>query len=228
VRQQVVSRSPRLGRVKTMVTLAALLAFVISGATACSGQSGAAVPPSVSSGIRRGPSPLPAHSAASAPSDGSRSARVSTLARSSPLRLQIAAIGVDSTLMKLGLGADGTLDVPPGGFPAGWYTGGPTPGELGPAVIAGHVDMNGPGVFYGLHNLKPGDQVTVTRADGSKPVFRVTLVRQYPKEDFPTKLVYGNIDHAGLRLITCGGTFNDQSGHYEDDLVAFADLIAPA
>jgi len=130
--------------------------------------------------------------------------------------------------MTLGLGADGTLDVPPGGFPAGWYTGGPTPGELGPAVIAGHVDMNGPEVFYGLHNLKPGDQVTVTRADGSKPVFRVTLVRQYPKEDFPTKLVYGNIDHAGLRRITCGGTFNNQSGHYEDDLVAFADLIAPA
>ena len=130
--------------------------------------------------------------------------------------------------MRLGLGADGTLEVPKRGFPAGWYTGGPTPGEMGPAVIAGHVDMNGPGVFYRLHQMKPGDQVTITRADGSKPVFRVKQVTQYLKDSFPTKLVYGNLDHAGLRLITCGGTFNSRTGHYEDDLVVFADLITPA
>jgi sortase (surface protein transpeptidase) len=128
--------------------------------------------------------------------------------------------------MDLGLGADGSLDVPPSGFPAGWYTGGPTPGELGPAVIAGHIDFNGPGVFYHLHNLKPGDKITVTRADGSQPAFRVTRVAKFPKNQFPTKLVYGNIDHPGLRLITCGGTFNSQTGHYQDNIVVFADLIA--
>lgn len=144
------------------------------------------------------------------------------------MRLQIAAIGVDSTLMKLGLRANGSLEVPPGGFPAGWYTGGPTPGELGPAIIAGHIDMNGPGVFFKLRDLKPGDHITITRTDGSKPVFRTTRVAQFPKSKFPTDLVYGNIDHAGLRLITCGGTFNNQTGHYEDDIVAFADLVAPA
>ena len=149
------------------------------------------------------------------------------LARSTPVRVRIAAIGLDSWLMDLGLRADGSLEVPPSGFPAGWYTGGPTPGELGPAIIAGHIDWNGPGVFYNLHNLKPGDQVTVTRADGSKPAFRVTMVAQFPKDQFPTKLVYGNIDHAGLRLITCCGSFNSQSGHYEDNIVVFADLIAP-
>jgi hypothetical protein len=88
--------------------------------------------------------------------------------------------------------------------------------------------MNGPGVFYKLHDVKAGDQVTVTRADGSKPVFRVTRVAQYLKDQFPTKLVYGNIDHPGLRLITCGGTFNSQTGHYEDNLVVFADLVSPA
>jgi sortase (surface protein transpeptidase) len=141
--------------------------------------------------------------------------------------VQIPAIGVDSGLMGLGLQADGSLQVPPSGFPAGWYTGGPTPGELGPAIIAGHIDWNGPGVFYNLHNLRPGDQVTVTRADGAVPVFQVTRVALFPKDQFPTKLVYGNIDHAGLRLITCGGSFNSQSGHYEDNVVVFADLIAP-
>jgi len=130
--------------------------------------------------------------------------------------------------MDLGLRADGSLEVPPSGFPAGWYTGGPTPGELGPAIIAGHIDWNGPGVFFRLRDLKPGDHVTITRADGSKPVFRITRVAQFPKNKFPTNLVYGNIDHAGLRLITCGGSFNNQTGHYEDDIVAFADLVAPA
>jgi hypothetical protein len=212
--------------------LATLLVTVTIGATACSGKSGAAVAPSVSSSQPTRPTPTPTRSSVPTPRPAARppaaTPAAATLARSAPVRLQVAAIGVDSTLMKLGLGSDGTLDVPPGGFPAGWYTGGPTPGEMGPAVIAGHVDMKGPGVFYRLHSMKPGDQITITRADGSKPVFRVTRVEQYLKDSFPTKLVYGNLDHAGLRLITCGGTFNSQTGHYEDDLVVFADLVAPS
>jgi hypothetical protein len=150
------------------------------------------------------------------------------LGRSSPVRLRIASIGLDTGLMPLGLRANGAMQVPPGGFPAGWYTGGPTPGELGPAVIAGHVDTNGPGVFYRLRNIRRGDRVTVTRADGRKPVFRVTRVAQFPKNRFPSKLVYGNVDHAALRLITCGGSFNSRVGHYEDNLVVFADLVTPA
>lgn len=128
--------------------------------------------------------------------------------------------------MDLGLQADGSLEVPPNAFPAGWYTRAPTPGELGPAIILGHVHWNGPGVFYDLHKVKPGDLVIVTRADGSKPAFRITRVAAFRKVQFPTKVVYGNIDHAGLRLITCGG-FDSRSGHYEDNIVVFADLIAP-
>lgn len=147
-----------------------------------------------------------------------------TLPRSEPVRIQIPAIGVDSDLMDLGLDPDGTLEVPPDGFPAGWYTGAPTPGELGPAVIAGHVSWRGPGVFYDLHRLSVGDQVTVSRADGTAAVFRVTRVEQYPKEAFPTQEVYGDIDHAGLRLITCGGVFNRRTGSHDDNIVVFAEL----
>jgi sortase (surface protein transpeptidase) len=150
------------------------------------------------------------------------------LARSVPVRLQIEAIGVDSKLMDLGLRDDGTMQVPPGAFPAGWFTGAPTPGELGPAIIAGHIDMKGPGVFHSLHKLKPGDKLTVRRRDGSAPVFRVSRIEQFHKNQFPTSLVYGNINHAGLRLITCGGSFNSKSGHYDDNIVVFADLVAPA
>jgi hypothetical protein len=208
-----------------MVTVAALLATVTIGTAGCSGGPGvAAAPPASAHAQRRG-------ARSSAPSRVAPMPRLLTAApmtRSVPVRLQITAIGVDSKLMDLGLLADGSLEVPPSGFPAGWYTGGPTPGELGPAVIAGHIDWNGPGVFYNLHNLRPGDQVSVTRKDGSKPVFRVNLVAQFPKDHFPTNVVYGDIDHAGLRLITCGGSFDDQTHSYVDDIVVFADLVTPA
>ena len=120
---------------------------------------------------------------------------------------------------------DGTLEVPPTGFPAGWYTGAPTPGELGPAIIAGHVDLDGePGVFFELRHLTPGDEIQVSREDGSTARFRVDRVERFAKDRFPTELVYADLDHAGLRLITCGGDFDQQVRSYEDNLVVFARL----
>jgi len=143
-----------------------------------------------------------------------------------PVRLLIPAIGVDSTLMDLGLQADQSLEVPPQGFPAGWYTDAPTPGELGPAIIAGHVDWGGqPGVFFDLRDLTSGDEVTITRRDGSTARFQVTHVQRVAKDAFPTEAVYGDIDHAGLRLITCGGAFDRNARSYTDNLIAFAELI---
>ena len=149
------------------------------------------------------------------------------LARSVPVRLRVPAIGVDSSLMRLGLAKDGTLQVPPGAFPAGWYTGSPSPGERGPAVIVGHVDWGGRlGVFARLARLRPGDRATVLRSDGSSATFQVTRVKRFAKNNFPTQQVYGDIDHAGLRLITCGGSFDRSAHSYVDDVVVFADLVA--
>ncbi|MDH6676039.1 sortase (surface protein transpeptidase) [Rhodococcus sp. LBL1] len=143
-----------------------------------------------------------------------------------PVRIAIPAIGVDSDLMKLGLESNGALQVPPGGFPAGWYSGSPVPGELGPAVIAGHVDWGGkPGVFFRLHELAPGDEITTDRSDGITEVFRVASVERYAKDAFPTAKVYGDIDHPGLRLITCGGEFDTAARSYRDNTVVFADLV---
>jgi sortase (surface protein transpeptidase) len=94
-------------------------------------------------------------------------------------------------------------------------------------VLAGHVDWGGsPGVFYRLRDLVTGDDITVTRQDGSTAVFRVQQVKRFAKEAFPTRAVYGNLDHAGLRVITCGGAFDNQARSYVDDIVVFADLIA--
>jgi len=149
------------------------------------------------------------------------------MAASAPVRVQIPSIGVDSDLMDLGLQADGTLQVPATGFPAGWFTEGPTPGERGPAVIAGHVDWGGsPGVFWSLRDVVAGDEISVVREDGSTAVFRVSQVGQYSKEAFPTAAVYGDLDHAGLRVITCGGDFDHAAHSYEDNTVVFADLVA--
>ncbi|WP_081682608.1 class F sortase [Marmoricola sp. URHB0036] len=147
----------------------------------------------------------------------------SVMRRSVPVRLRIPAIGVDSSLMHLGLESDGTLETPPGAFPAGWFTGSPTPGQLGPAIIVGHVRYVTPGVFARLTDLRPGDGIAVKRRDGSTAEFRVTRLAHFAKSAFPTKRVYGNIDHAGLRLITCGGLDAD-TNVFEENVVVFADL----
>lgn len=150
------------------------------------------------------------------------------MSRSVPVRVVVPSIGVDSSLMNLGLLADGSLQVPPGATPAGWYTGAPTPGELGPAIIVGHINWAGvEGVFYRLHSLLPGALIDVVRADGSTAVFEVLSVHEYPKDTFPTQLVYGNTAYSALRLITCGGAFDAKVHSYEDDIVAYAELVGP-
>lgn len=152
------------------------------------------------------------------------------LPSSKPVALDIPAIGVHSTLQYLGLTAQHTLQVPAPGphyNDAAWYKYSSTPGSLGPAVLLGHVDSaaQGPSVFFNLGDLRPGDPVLVTRADGLVAVFRVDGVRRYPKDRFPTQLVYGNTDYAALRLITCGGAFDSATGHYLDNIVVFASLV---
>ena len=153
-----------------------------------------------------------------------------TLPSSKPVTLDIPSIGVHTGLLHLGQTSDGALEVPvPGPLydEAAWYRYSPTPGSLGPAILFGHVDSaaGGPSVFFRLGELRAGDRVSVTRADGSIALFIVDEVQRYAKDDFPTQLVYSNLDHAGLRLLTCGGPFDEVSGHYRDNIVVFASLV---
>ena len=142
-----------------------------------------------------------------------------------PTGLSIPAIGVRTSLITLGLNKNGTLQVPGTTTVAGWYTGGPRPGAVGAAVIAGHVDSrSGVGIFFWLRILRPGERVYVTRADATMAVFTVTSVRMYAKDQFPTAAVYGPVPDAELRLITCGGVFDRSIGSYLSNVVVFARL----
>lgn len=148
------------------------------------------------------------------------------LSASAPVSVSIAALDVTSEIVVLGLEDDGAMEVPQGAHLAGWYEGSPTPGELGPSVLAAHVDWAGePGVFHDLEELEIGDEIAVLREDGSVATFRVGSVDTFAKADFPVDAVYADIDHAGLRLITCGGSFDERTGDYEDNLVVFAELV---
>ncbi|HEY2205963.1 MAG TPA: class F sortase [Pseudonocardia sp.] len=193
---------------------AALAALVLVVATGCGG--GAAAP-----GSGDGPNlSAPTVAGPAVPS-------VVALAPSPPVRLEVDAIHATSSLVPLGLNPDKTVSVPPVSQPlqAGWYRFGPTPGAVGPAVILGHVNGNGQnGIFARLHELKPGDQVKVSRQDGKTALFTVTRLQQVPKNTFPTREVYGDTKDSELRLITCGGGFDRAKRSYVDNILVFATL----
>jgi hypothetical protein len=155
--------------------------------------------------------------------------RVATrvLPRSEPVRIEIPSIKVRAKVTALGLKPDGSLEVPSltRVQDTGWYKLGPAPGERGPAVLSGHVDSaTGPGVFYRLGAVKLGARVKVWRADRKALSFRITHIDRVDKRRFPTSRVYGPIDYAGLRLITCGGTFDRRTGQYRDNIIAYGEL----
>jgi hypothetical protein len=157
-------------------------------------------------------------------------ARGPILARSLPVHLSVPAIRVDSDLAQIGLSPAGEIQTPPlvRDSHAYWLTVSPTPGQVGPATIIGHVDSAsyGPGVFFRLGALRQRDTISVTRADGLVAVFAVERVVAYPKAQFPTFAVYGNTDNAALRLITCGGIFDPTAHSYESNIVAYASLVS--
>ena len=129
--------------------------------------------------------------------------------------------------MQLSQNIDGTLQVPPLSNLnlTGWYKYSVTPGQKGPAVIAGHIDsFRGPGIFYRLQEMKPGERIYIRRTNRTVAVFRVTGKHTFLKSHFPTQDVYGPTPTAQLRLITCGGTFEVATGHYLSNVIVFATL----
>jgi len=144
---------------------------------------------------------------------------------SRPVRIEIPTIGVSSTLVDLGLDAEGVMETPEPVDKAGWFTPSPPPGVPGATVIAGHVTWNQqPSVFFELGDLRRGDRVRVERADGVATTFRVTRIGSFPKESFPTEAVYTQPGRAELRLITCGGEYDEASNRYLDNVIVWATI----
>lgn len=161
-----------------------------------------------------------------------------------PTAITIPKIGAHSSLIPLGLTADGGLDVPSVDTPgqASWYAGADpvvdgdehAPGDPdGPAILAGHVNGTGPdgshgypGVFARLGELVPGDEILVDREDGSQLRFVVTAVERYSKAALPWDRIMAKTEKPAIRLITCGGAWDQAARHYVDNDVVEAELAA--
>jgi len=174
--------------------------------------------------------PVPSHHTTRSLPSGVNKTRskseTSVVARSVPVNLRIPAIGVTTSLSTLGLNLDGTVQVPTDFQQPGWFRLGPTPGQVGSAVILGHVDNHqGPAVFIQLRSLVPGDHVNVTLADGVTAQFAVTSVATYPKAQFPAQQVYGSHGSSALQLVTCGGAFDTRTGSYLSNIVVYTSFV---
>lgn len=172
------------------------------------------------------PGPTAAVAAAPIPPPGLATPLDATADRpAAPIAIRIPAIGVDDKLVALATDATGVLVPPASPADPGWFTEGAVPGEVGPAIIAGHVDSrSGPGVFYRLRELRPGDEIEVERPD-TIAVFQVRSTETIGKAEFPTRSVYGPVPVPELRLITCGGDFARSTGHYVDNVIVRAGLV---
>ncbi|MGW6948232.1 class F sortase [Streptomyces xanthophaeus] len=198
----------------------ALLSAALTGCGAATAQAPDEAAPAASSASSAPPSVIPTSAPAAPATAAPRPA-------SEPVRVRIPAAGVDtSPVLGLGLAADGTVEVPsvPEAEKIGWYTKGVTPGQTGPAVLIGHFDTaRGPAVLKDVSKVRPGDEITVSRADGGDVVFRVRELEQVDKKRFPTDKVYGDTTRPELRVITCGGAITD--GHRPDNIILYADLV---
>ncbi|MEU3207006.1 class F sortase [Streptomyces cyaneofuscatus] len=203
------SRSPRPAALLTaLVTCAALTACARPAPSAAAPSAAASTPASSA------PTPTTTHGQPSATDDSA-----------APTEVTIPSLKISSSLMRLGLNADGTVEVPPAekGMTAGWYTGGAVPGRPGPAVLIGHNDTRfGRAVFHDLKDIRKGAEVRVRGGDGKSLRFTVTGKETVSKNAFPTERVYGATKNSTLRLVTCDGAF-DAEGHPVDNLIVYAE-----
>ncbi|HEX2297860.1 MAG TPA: class F sortase, partial [Pseudonocardiaceae bacterium] len=139
------------------------------------------------------------------------------------VRIRVPAVGIDAPVGPLFVDENGVLPAPVSFDATGWWHDGPEPGEPGPAVIAGHVDSyRGPAVFFRLGEIGQGDEIFVDRADGSTVTFVAERTEQHLKDRFPTRAVYGDTSGSTLRLITCGGEFDEGNRRYLDNIIVYA------
>ena len=147
-----------------------------------------------------------------------------TLGAEGPTSITIPAIGLHAPIVAVGLQANGAMQLPDPGQ-VGWYRLGPRPGAPGPAVLIGHVDnRTGPDVFYRLRQLRPGDQILIGHSDGTTSRFLVGRLEQHPKTALPVARIFNRTSQRVLRVVTCGGKWNPETRHYNDNVIAYGEL----
>ena len=140
-----------------------------------------------------------------------------------PVSVSVPAVGLDLPVVPVGVRDDGQMRIPDDPALLGWYRFGPTPGGSGSAVVAGHLDSweYGVGPLVRLRDVRVGDAVVVRTAE-ERVVLTVTGVRRYAKEALPPTL-FARTGEPRLRLVTCGGAFDEAAGSYEENLVVTAE-----
>ncbi|TQK19983.1 sortase (surface protein transpeptidase) [Microbacterium sp. SLBN-154] len=213
IRPRSAAQRPFWGEWALRGALAAVLVLAIGSAAACATQRSADSPPPASPAVSQAaPTPSSEPEAQALP----------------PARVSVPSISLDEPLIDLGLNTDGSMQVPTDFDEVGWFTGGGRPGGTGPVVIAGHVDSpTGPAVFVRLRDVQVGDLVEVVDTAGTAHAYVVTETMDYPKSAFPTAAVFGAVVTDELRLITCGGVFDQNAGSYVDNRVVYARRVVP-
>lgn len=94
---------------------------------------------------------------------------------------------------------------------------------LRPVTFAGNVEYQGPGVFWALDKLRPGDLIEVDYR-GATFKYTVSSTREYNTGSADWGKVWSNdVKKETITLFTCGGTFNPQTHEYSTRLVVRAE-----
>lgn len=208
-----------------MTAVAVLLAVsgIVALAIGLAGQEPAPPAPDDTTAATAPQSPAPDKQRQKSPD---QEANPDTLDYSAPVRIDIPPIDVSSSLVEVGLDSAGVMETPEPVDLAGWFAPSPPPGIPGATVIAGHVTWDQePMVFFRLGDLRRGDRVEVEREDGVTVAYEVTRIGTFPKEGFPTKAVYDQPDRSELRLITCGGGYDEASSRYLANVIVWATIV---
>lgn len=165
---------------------------------------------------------------ATLPPAASSAVKAAAVAPVRPTEIEVPSIGAKSSLIATGMDAQQHVLAPPVDQPmqASYFTGAPAPGEVGPALVLGHVNGGGrQGIFYRLKDVKKGDRILVTRSDGSVVTFEVHGIQQVPKMMFPWTQVLAPTPDAEIRLVTCTGTLDTSIHSYQDNLIVFGHKV---
>ncbi|GIU92744.1 MAG: hypothetical protein KatS3mg011_1650 [Acidimicrobiia bacterium] len=159
------------------------------------------------------------------PNPTSRIEELTSPSSPTPIRLTVPAIGIDAPVVPYGVDrTTGEMEVPSRLDEVAWYRFGPAPGEPGSSVLAAHVDYagRGPGVFFRLSELQPGDAIQVRMSDGTTRRFHVAARAVYDKSQLPLDVIFARSGDPVLTLITCGGGFNRALSRYDSNVVVYA------